>query len=152
MNPSRLLLRGVFALAIGVTILRADDFSKWRCYRALQLDTSPAGANVTGDVANYPVAVALSAANFDFTQAKPDGSDVRFCADKDGPVLPHSVEHWDSSAKSALLWVKVPLVRGNRADQVIFLHYGNPVVGSTADSAAVFGVKDGRVSRGLASR
>jgi hypothetical protein len=138
-----LVVRSAFLGLLGCSVAIAEDFSKWRCYRALQLDTSPAGANVAGDVANYPVAIALTAANFDFSQAKPDGSDVRFCGDKDGAALPHSVEHWDPTAKSALLWVKVPLVHGNRADQLIFMHYGNPAVESTADSAAVFATKEG---------
>lgn len=144
MSPS-LFRIALIAGVVAVSALGADDFSKWRCYRALQLDTSPAGANVAGDVANFPVAIALSAANFDFKQAKPDGSDVRFAADKDGPLLAHTVEHWDAVARTALLWVKVPLVKGNTSDQVIFMHYGNPAAESVADSARVFGVSEGYV-------
>jgi hypothetical protein len=135
-------------ILVGVIVApwgRAEDFSKWRCYRALQLDTSMVGANVAGDAMNFPVAVALHAANFDFTQAKPDGSDVRFCGDKDGSPLPHAVEHWDASAKTALLWVKVPRVKGHSADQVIFMQYGNPAAGNIADSARVFDPREGFV-------
>ncbi|MGH9768805.1 MAG: hypothetical protein ACREAB_15345 [Blastocatellia bacterium] len=56
----------------------ARDFAKWRYYRAINFDTSESGANVKGDVRNYPVAVALNAANFDFSQARPGGVDIRF--------------------------------------------------------------------------
>lgn len=141
----RLAVAAATLLLAALSTARAEDFSKWRCYRVLQLDTSPAGANVAGDVAGFPVAVALTAANFTFDQAKSDGSDLRFATDKDGELLPHSIEHWDAAAKSALVWVRVPLVRGLRSDQVIFLHYGNPAADSTADSAAVFGPGDGFV-------
>ena len=121
----------------------AEDYSKWRCYRALQFDTTPAGANVSGDVRDFPLAVALSAANFDFATAKPDGSDLRFTNDKDDPPLPHAIEHWDAAAKSALVWVRVPRVRGNRNDQAIFMHWQNPEAASVARPAEVFDTKDG---------
>jgi hypothetical protein len=142
---SLLLRRIVIACSSIAFTAHADDFSKWRCYRALQLDTSPTGANVLGDVTNYPVAVALNATNFDFTQAKPDGSDLRFAGDKDGPLLAHAIEHWDANAKTALLWVKVPVIKGHTSDQVIFLHYGNPAVESAARPAAVFDPREGFV-------
>jgi hypothetical protein len=121
----------------------AEDYSKWRCYRALQFDTTPAGANVSGDVPDFPLAVALNAANFDFATAKPDGSDLRFTNDKDDPPLPHAIEHWDAAAGSALVWVRVPRVRGNRNDQVIFMHWQNPEAASVARPAEVFATKDG---------
>ena len=133
----------VLLIGAALPVLAAEDFSKWRCYRWLQLDTSPGGADVAGDVANYPLAVALNESNFDFGQAKPDGSDVRFAADKDGPILPHAIEHWDAATKSALLWVKVPLVKGNNSEQAIFMLYGNPAAESVAQPAAVFDPKDG---------
>lgn len=137
-----MLIPAALALA---TMVRAEDYAKWRCYRMLQLDTSATGAGVTGDVANFPVAVVLDGRNFAFDQAKPDGSDLRFAHEKDGTPLAHAIEHWDAEARSALVWVKVPLVRGNTGDQYIVLHYGNPSVGDAADPAAVFATEDGFV-------
>jgi hypothetical protein len=55
-----------------------DDLTKWPISIPITMNTSESGANIKGDVAEYPVALALSAENFDFTQAKPDGSDLRF--------------------------------------------------------------------------
>ena len=51
----------------------AQDLGRWRFYTTLQLDTTAAGANVAGDVAKFPLAVALNANSLDFSQAKPDG-------------------------------------------------------------------------------
>ncbi len=112
----------------------------WKYYKELKLDTSAAGANVTGDVAKYPVPVLLSAANFDFTQAKPDGSDIRF-SDAAGTLLPFSIESWDATAKLAALWVKVD-VKGN-ASQTVLISWGNAAAPATADSHTVFDTKDG---------
>lgn len=135
----------LLCFALSCTLACADDYSKWRSYRALQLDTSAAGAAVSGDVANFPLAVALTAANFDFATAKPDGSDLRFGTDKDSAPLPHAIEHWDSAAKAALVWVKVPVVKGNSGEQWIFMQWGNPAAGSVANPPAVFAVKEGFV-------
>src|SRR5262249_50669259 len=106
---------------------------------------SESGAAVKGDVRNFPVAIALHAGNFDFEQAKEDGSDLRFTGARDGGPLAHSIEHWDRARSSALVWVKVPIVRGGSATQGIFMRWGPPAATSIADSAAVFDVRDGFV-------
>lgn len=140
-----LVLRFAFIGAVAGAALLADDYSKFRCYRTLHFDTTAAGASVGGDVANFPLAIALNESNFDFATAKPDGSDLRFCNDKDDAPLPHAIEHWDSAAKTALVWVKVPLIRGNRADQVIFMQWQNPEASSVAKPHEVFSTSEGFV-------
>ncbi|MBI5773036.1 MAG: DUF2341 domain-containing protein [Verrucomicrobia bacterium] len=122
-----------------------EDFARWRFSRTIQFNTSASGANVAGDVRNFPVAVALTATDFDFSQAKPDGADIRFTSDPDAAPLPHSIEHWDAAAKSALVWVKLPVVRGNSAEQRVFLHWGNADATSLSDSTVVFDTRDGFV-------
>lgn len=123
----------------------APDWSAWRYRKAIRFNTSPSGANVAGDVHNYPVAVALGAPDFDFSQAKPDGSDIRFSAAPGGEPLAHSIEHWDAAGRTALVWVKVDLVRGNSTAQSIRLHWGNPAAADASDSASVFAVSEGFV-------
>ena len=41
------------------------DLAKWQYFNELTLDTTASGANVTADVAKYPVPVVLTATNFD---------------------------------------------------------------------------------------
>jgi len=108
----------------------------------ITLDTSAAGANVSEDVDNYPLAVQLDATNFDFTQAGAMGEDVTF-ETAEGAPLPHSVEHWDPVGGTAALWVKIPKVVGNMAGQQIRMRWGNPGAVSMADSKAVFSKADG---------
>lgn len=121
----------------------AQEFASWRYYRAINFDTSESGANVKGDVRNYPVAVALNAANFDFSQARPDGADIRFSASENGSPLLHSIELWDRAKGIALIWVKVPMVRGATSSQSIFMLWGNTDAADTGDSKSVFDVKEG---------
>jgi biopolymer transport protein ExbB len=108
--------------------------------KPVKLDTTPAGANVMGDVPKYPVPIVLTAANFDFAQAMPNGADIRFSSDT-GTPLPFSIELWDSAAKVAALWVKVD-VKGN-STQTIKLRWGNAGAPGAADSHAVFDTADG---------
>jgi Concanavalin A-like lectin/glucanases superfamily/Domain of unknown function (DUF2341) len=117
----------------------------WKYQRTLRLDTSASGAAVPGDVSNFPLALQLDAASFDFAQAKPDGSDVRFFA-ADGTPLAHAVELWDAQAGRAALWVKLPKVAGNQAGQALVMRWGNPDAENVADAHAVFSVDDGFVA------
>jgi hypothetical protein len=123
----------------------AADITQWKFSRPIQFNPSESGANVMGDVKEFPVAIALDARSFDFAQAKDDGSDVYFSGDKDGVPLPHHVELWDAKARTALVWVKVPTVKGNSSDQSIFMHWGNPDASATGDAAKVFSTADGFV-------
>jgi hypothetical protein len=123
----------------------ADEFAKWRHYVPIRFDTTANGAEVAGDVDNYPVAIALSADNFDFSQAKANGADVRFSVEKDTGSLPHSIEHWNAAEKSALVWVKVPKIKGDSNSQLVVMHWGNADAPDTGDSAKVFSADDGFV-------
>jgi hypothetical protein len=133
------------AFLIGLGVATAEDLSRWKYFQELRLDTSVSGANVAGEVQNFPVVVTLNAGNFDFNGAKPDGGDVRFSVAKNGPPLPHHIEHWVRSNQTALVWVKLPAVRGNNPSQTIFLHWGNDAAGDTSDSRAVFDTREGFV-------
>ena len=118
----------------------------WRNSRTITLNTSASGANVSGDVRNFPLAVTLDASNFDFGQVTGGGADLRFSEDADGArLLPHAVEQWDLRGKTALIWVKVPIVRGNDASQAIHMHWANSGAPAVSDSAAVFDKRDGFV-------
>ena len=114
--------------------------AQWKYFKELKLDTTSNGANVTGDVTKYPVPVQLRADNFDFTQAKADGTDIRFSTG-DGAALSYSIESWDAAAKLAVLWFKLD-VKGN-ATQTVLMSWGNAAAADAADSHAVFDTKDG---------
>ena len=116
----------------------------WPYFRVITLDTTAAGANVTEDVARYPLAVILDRTGIDFGQARPDGHDVRFF-DATGKPLPHAIESWDAEARKAAVWVLLDRVKASSAEQSIIMRWGNPAAADTSDSKAVFSRQDGFV-------
>ncbi len=115
----------------------------WSHRMAVRLNTTASGAGITGDVAQYPLAVFLRADNFPFSAAIANGADIRFSETPDGPFLPHSIEWWDPAAKEALIWVRMPLVKGNSHNQQLFIHWGNKSAAMADRSHEVFPVGDG---------
>ena len=86
--------------------------------------------------------VRLHAENFDFSQCREDGGDIRF-VNKHGTPLPCEIEHWDAGERRAAIWVNVDTVSGNDSTQWITLYWGNPGAAGTSDGAAVFDTADG---------
>jgi len=130
-------------LVVGLGVAGAEGLSRWKYWQELRLDTSTTGAAVAGDVRSFPVAVVLNSNNFDFHQAKADGADIRFSGEKDGQPLPHQIENWVRTNQTALIWVKLPLVRGNSTNQTFFMHWGNDDANDVSDSKAVFDTREG---------
>ncbi len=141
------LRRLVFAM---VTLLAArasaaEDLARWRYHKVIRLDTTRQGANVRRDVKAFPVAVRLDGSNFDFSQAKSDGSDLRFSRTPGGEPLPHAVEYWDKDGQAAALWVKLDVVKANSRAQSFVMHWGNADAGDAGDARVVFEAKEGFV-------
>jgi len=115
----------------------APAAGEWTHSRTITLDTTATGANVTEDVPNYPLALLLDKSRFDFSQAQPNGGDIRFF-DAAGKALPHAIELWDKGSGTAALWVLVDVVKGNSKDQSIVMKWGHPNAPDIGDSKAVF--------------
>jgi len=109
----------------------------WRYSHRLYLNTTSSGANVVGDVVNFPLLVRLTAAHFDFSQAKEDGSDIRF-ANSDATFLPYEIERWDAVKKVAEIWVKVDTVHGGDSTQSLDMYWGCNNSADSSNSTAVF--------------
>ncbi len=83
---------------------------------------------------DFPVLIRLTPNGIDFSQAQPNGGDIRF-TNADGTLpLSYEIERWDSAGES-ILWVKVPLI--DAAGTTIMMYYGNP---GAADAQAAFKV------------
>ncbi|MGA2505848.1 MAG: DUF2341 domain-containing protein [Chitinispirillaceae bacterium] len=109
----------------------------WKYARRLFLNTTASGANVSGDVYNFPVLVRLTAGNFTFAQAKTDGRDLRFTKN-DGTPLPYEIERYDAGSSRAEIWVKTDTIYGNDGMQSITMYWGNPAAASESNGGAVF--------------
>ncbi|MBF0433461.1 MAG: DUF2341 domain-containing protein, partial [Fibrobacteria bacterium] len=124
-------------LVVGPT-LPPEDYANWSYSTNIILNTTATGANITGTVNNFPVLLRLNAENFTFSDAKADGTDIRFSTDG-GAHIPYEIALWDNGNEQAQLWVNVPVINGNNNSQYITMYWGKSDAGDSSNSAAVFG-------------
>lgn len=126
----------------GFTVTREDTLviansSIWKFSRKLHFNTTGSGADVRGTVTNFPLLIRLTSDNFDFNQARTDGSDIRFVKEN-GASFPYEIERWNADKKNAELWVKIDTLFGNSSEQFIVMYWGNTNAQSQSNSSAVF--------------
>ena len=102
----------------------------WAYYKEITVKEN-SGKTLT----DYQVLVELNSANFDFSKAKSDGSDIRFSLN--GEELNYWIEEWNPYAKKAKIWVKVPHIPAN-GEVKIKMYYGNPSASAVSDGDKVF--------------
>jgi len=121
------------------------QYAGWPHTGSIFLLTTPEGAGlpVAASVEDFPILVRLHRDFFDFSQAKPDGADIRFSAE--GKTLAYEVEEWDAAKGVASIWVRIPVIQGN-ARREIKMHWGKPDAASESSGAAVFNEGNGFVS------
>lgn len=118
------------------------DNNVWNYSRNLYFNTTLSGAAVSGNVYSFPVLIRLSAQNFDFTQAKSSGEDLRFIK-ANGSPLPYEIERWKSDARQAEIWVKVDTIYGNDSTHYITMLWGDSVSTGSSNGSAVFDTTNG---------
>ncbi len=106
----------------------------WPQRTRITLDTTDKGVPLAEPVAGAAVAVRLHSGNFDFTAAKPDGSDLRVVAADDKTPLRFRVERFDGVNELAVLWVQWPSVLPGSDKNALHVYAGNPQ--ATAEAAA----------------
>ncbi len=84
-------------------------------------------------VTDYQLELVLNSSNFDYSNAKSDGSDIRFSY-RNGTVVPYWIQLWNTSGNS-YIWIKVNLSAG---DNYFYMYYGNPDAVSESNGSQVF--------------
>jgi len=122
------------------------QYQGWRNSGSLYLLTTPEGANLpaTASEVNFPMLVRLNKEWFDFSQAKPNGDDLRF-ARATGTPLAYQIEEWDAVKGTASIWVRIPVIKGN-ARQEIKLYWGKADAAGESNGKAVFNESNGYLS------
>lgn len=110
-------LTGYALAATGTSDLSTKENS-WNCSKEI-LITENAGKTLQG----YPVAVSLNSSNFNFSEAKSDGSDIRFSSGN--RTLNYWIEIWDPENEEALIWVRLPSLSANQTGKIL-MRYGDP--------------------------
>ena len=119
----RLWFSTIVFLAISSTA-QAWWNDEWTARKKITVDTSATGVAIADQLGAVPVLLRLHDGNFRFTEAKPDGTDLRFVAEDDKTLLPFHIEKFDSLMNEAFIWLKVPdLKPGMKA--TVWLYYGN---------------------------
>jgi biopolymer transport protein ExbB len=110
----------------------------WKQRVKIGLNTTAEGLPIAAGVDSAPVLVRLHTGNFQFVEAKPDGSDLRFVAGDDKTPLKFHIEKFDGLNELALVWVQVPkLLPGSKTDG-IWLYYGNPNAPAAGDAKGTY--------------
>ena len=75
-----------------------------------------------------------------FSNAKADGSDLRFVSADDKSPLKYHIEKFDPKEEIALVWVKVPRISGGSNQDSIWMYYGNPSAPDGQDAGGTYDV------------
>jgi biopolymer transport protein ExbB len=138
---TRILLAFLLVLGLATPAAAAGDQGWWNkdwSYRkSVTVDTSPTGINATGAIGRTVVLVRLHSGNFTFTDAMPNGADIRFVDTDNKTPLPFHIEHFDSGVGIATVWVAVPNLNGGEK-HVIWLYFGNKTAPVGADEKATY--------------
>jgi autotransporter-associated beta strand protein len=132
-----------------ITVLRIteEDYANdWGYSQSILLNTTSTGANVSGNVLNFPVLLRLNPGNFDgFANTQPGGADIRF-AKTNGAKLSYEIERWkdyDNNADTAEIWVKLDTVYGNNKTQTFVMYYGKSNAADSSSGSNVFKTTNG---------
>jgi len=112
------LLTGCALAATGGTSGISTKDNSWNSSKEI-LITENAGKDLQG----YPVAVVLNSSNFNFSEAKIDGSDLRFSSGN--RTLNYWIETWNTENEEALIWVRLPSLSANQTTKIL-MRYGDP--------------------------
>ena len=137
-SSSRLVLVLVFA---GFLVQAYAQYEDWKHSGSMYLVTDSAGADLPASAVekNFPLLVRLSKEYFDFSQAKPQGEDVRFSSK--GKRLAYQIERWDSKGGEADIWVRIPTIKGED-QQAIKMHWGNEKITGESNGEHVFRITE----------
>jgi len=111
-------------------------YPTWNYQKSVWINTTETGAHITNNVDNFPLLITLTNTFFDFSEAKDDGSDIRFS--QGSSELSYEIEVWDKTNSLAKIWVLIPTVQGNNNSQFINIHWGNASATSESDGTKVF--------------
>ncbi len=111
----------VWWMAVGPTGVLAGPLDDW----AYRTKIGIHNASGTETLTDFPLLISLNASNFDFSKAKPDGTDLRFTT-PNGVLLSYEIEKWDPVGRTGAVWVKVPQIDPGSTAGYLQMYFGNP--------------------------
>ena len=122
------------ALPASVAAWSADD---WTQRTVVTLNTSAAGVATQETLNSVAVPVRLHSGNFDFSSAKPDGSDLWVMAGDNKTPLQFWIERFDGVNELGVVWVLVPSVLPGTDKNIVYVYSGDkkPAAAATVSSS-----------------
>jgi biopolymer transport protein ExbB len=120
---SSLRLIALMILATGSLHARTWWNEAWSTREKISVDTTDNGVAVSDPIGTTTVVVRLHDGNFDFSNSKEDGSDLRFVDSDDKTLLASQVEKFDTVMNEGFVWVKIPDLKPGTARD-IYLYSG----------------------------
>lgn len=117
----------------------------WKQRTRIGLNTAADGLPIAAELGSVPLLVRLHTGNFDFVEAKADGTDLRFIAGDDKTPLKFHIEKFDGLNELALVWVQLPKLTPGAKNDFIWLYYGNPAAAAGDDAAGTYDAAQGLV-------
>lgn len=138
-NRGLTMKKGWIAALLLAAMLPATSMADWNSKDWTAKNKVVVNAQAAGSaVADVPVVVRLHSGNFDFTSAKPDGSDLRFIAADDKTELKYHIEKFDSVNELAVIWVSLPKADPKDKSAHFWIYSGNEKATASADAKETF--------------
>jgi len=118
-----LRILALFVLATESLNARTWWNEAWSSREKITVDTTDNGVAVSDPIGTTTVVVRLHDGNFDFSNSKEDGSDLRFVDSDDKTLLASQVEKFDTVMNEGFVWVKIPDLKPG-ASRDIYLYSG----------------------------
>ncbi len=122
---------------ISDSIQTVSSYQGWSYSSRIFINSTSTGVFVSESLYNFPLLIRLTSSDFNFSQTKSDGTDIRF-SKADGIAIPFEIDYWDSTAGKAAIWVLLDTLYSNRNDQHFFLYWGNSSALNRSASNPVF--------------
>ena len=120
----RLLVVICILFLTGASDAQAWWNSEWTIRKKIEIDTTTNGVPIADPIGTIAILIRLHDGNFRFSDAKEDGSDIRFLAADDKTQLTYHIEKYDALLNEAFVWVKVPDLKPG-AKTSFRMYYGN---------------------------
>jgi biopolymer transport protein ExbB len=123
-----------FLIIVSMLMLPTISHAKWNEAWTSRSKIAINAPGVGAAVVQVPIAVRLHSGNFNFAEAKPDGSDLRVVAADDKTELKFHIEKFDFVNELAIIWVQLPKVDPADKTAHFWVYYGNEQAVTAGDS------------------
>ena len=107
-------------------------FPQWRNVSNSSMYKKTITLSSATSIDDYNVKIELTTSNFNYTNARPDGGDIRFYDSITDTKLNYWIDAWNNTGTSTI-WVKVP----NSGTSSIYMKYGDPTLTSSSNRDSV---------------